>query len=71
MSNYATKTELRNAAGVDLDNLKSNADKLDIYKLKNVLTNLSNLISEVDKLDVNKIALVTVDLIKLSDVVKK
>ena len=70
MSNYATKTELRNAAGVDLDNLKSNADKLDIYKLKNVLTNLSNLISEVDKLDVNKIALVTVDLKKLSDVVK-
>ena len=44
LSNYATKTDLKNATGVDtssfdkkadLGNLKSNVDKLDIYKLKN------------------------------------
>ena len=52
LSNYATKTDLKNATGidtssfakkVDLANLKSNVDKLDIDKLKNVPTNLSNL----------------------------
>ena len=36
---------------VDLANLKSNIEKLDIDKLKNVPTNLSNLKSKVDKLD--------------------
>ena len=44
LSNYATKTDLKNATGVDassfdkkadLGNLKSNVDKLDIDKLKN------------------------------------
>ena len=44
LSNYATKTDLKNAAGVDtsdfakktdLANLKSDVDKLDIDKLKN------------------------------------
>ena len=52
MSNYATKADLRNATGADtsgfaketdLANLKSNADKLDIVKLKILPTNLSNL----------------------------
>ena len=37
---------------VDLANLQSNVDKLDIDKLKNVPTNLSNLKSKVDKLHV-------------------
>ena len=50
MSNYATKADLKNTTGVDtskfakkvvLANLKSNVDKLDIDKLKNVPTNLS------------------------------
>ena len=63
LSNYETKTDLKNAAGVDtskfakkidLANLKSNVDKLDIDKLKNVRTNLSNLKSKVDKLDGDK-----------------
>ena len=45
LSNYATKTDFKNAAGVDtssfakkahLGNLKSNVDELDIDKLKNV-----------------------------------
>ena len=48
LSNYATKTDLKNAAGVDtlkftkkvdVASLKSNVDKLDIDKLKNVPTN--------------------------------
>ena len=54
----------------DLANLKSDVDKLDIDKLKNVPTNLSNLKSKVDKLDVDKLVPVLVDLSKLSDVVK-
>ena len=79
MSNYAAKTDLKNATGVDtsdfvrntdLANLKSDVDKLDIDKLKNVPTNLSNLKSNVDKLDVEKLVPVPVDLSKLSDVVK-
>ena len=36
---------------VDLANLKSNVDKVDIKKLKNVSSNLSNLKSKTDKLD--------------------
>ena len=52
LSNYATKSDLKTVTGVDtskfakivdLANLKSNIDKLDIDKLKNVPTNLSNL----------------------------
>ena len=45
-------------------------DKLDIDQLKNVLTNLSNLKSKVDKLDVNNLVPVSVDLNKVSDIVK-
>ena len=53
---------------VDLASLKSNADKLDLDKLKYVPTNLSNLKSKVDKLDIDKLVPVPVDLSKLSDV---
>ena len=35
--------------------MKSDIDKLDIYKLENEPTNLSNLKSKVDKLDVDKL----------------
>ena len=79
LSNYATKIDLKNATGVDtsefvkkndLVNLKSDTDKLDIDKLKNVSTNLSNLKSKVDKLDVDKLVPVPVDLSKLNDEVK-
>ena len=57
MSSYATKTDLENATGidkssfakkVDLASLKSNVDKLDIDKLKNVPTNLSNSKSKIE-----------------------
>ena len=54
---------------VDLANLRSNVDKLDVDKLKNVASNLSNLKSKVDKLDVDKLGPALVDLSKLSDVV--
>ena len=42
------------AKKVDLANLKSNVDKLDIDKLKKFPTNLKNLKGKVDKLDVDK-----------------
>ena len=79
LSNYAIKTDLKNTTGidtpsfaekVDLANLKSNIDKLDIDKLKNIPTNLSNLKSKVEKLDFDKLVPASVDLKTLSDVVK-
>ena len=79
LSNYATKADFKNAAGVDtsnfakkidLANLKNDVDKLDIDKLKNLPSNLRNLKSKVYKLDVDKSVPVPVDLSKLSDVVK-
>ena len=56
---------------VDLAHLKSNADKLDIDKIKNVRTNLSNFKTKVDKLNIEKLVRVPIALSKLSDVVKK
>ena len=62
LSNYPTKTDLKNTTRIDaasivkkvhLANSKFNVDKLDIDKLKNVPTNLSNLKSKVDKLNVD------------------
>ena len=79
LSNFATKTDLKNATGIDtssfaekvnLANLKSNVDKLDIDKLKIIPTNLSNLKSKTDKIDVDKLVPFLVDLSKLSNVVK-
>ena len=69
MSSYATKTDLKNATvdtssfpkTVDLANLKSNVDKLDIDEIKNIPTNLSNWKSKVDKLDIDKLLLVPVE----------
>ena len=64
------KTDLKIATGVDtsyfgktvdLDNLKSDVDKLDIDKLNNVPSNLSNLKSKVDKLDVDELVPFRVD----------
>ena len=74
LSKYATKTDLKNATGVnttkfakkvDLADLKSDVDKLDTDKLKNVATNLSKLKTKVDKLDVDKLVPFPVDLSKL------
>ena len=77
--NYTKKADLKTetdvdtskfAKKVDLANLKSNAVKLSIDKLKNAPSNLSNLKSKVDKLDIDKLVPVPVDLSKLSNVVK-
>ena len=74
MSEYFLKPKcLEGNVKVELDFFnyatKSDVDKLDIDKLKNVPTNLSNLKSKVDKLDVDKLVPVPVDLSKLRDVV--
>ena len=64
MSTYATKKELEHAADVNTCNLaaksdfialKTEVDKLDIYKLVNVPTGLNNLKTRVDDLDVGKL----------------
>ena len=57
LSNYATKTVLKNITHVCTSN----------FALK---TNLASLKTKVDKLDIDKLAPVPVDLSKLSDVVK-
>ena len=57
LSNYATKTDIKNISHVDTSS----------FALK---TNSANLKTEVDKLDIDKLAPVPVDLSKLSDVVK-
>ena len=57
LSNYATKTDLKNVTHVDTSS----------FALK---TNLANLKTEVDKLDIDKLVPVPVDLSKLSNVVK-
>ena len=56
LSNYATKTNLKNIPHIDTPN----------FALK---TNLASLKTEVDKLDIDKLAPVPVGLSKLSDVV--
>ena len=70
LSNYATKADLKKcnncyisdfAKITYLSNLKSDVDKLDVNKLKNVASTLSNLKIQVDKSDVNKLAAVPVD----------
>ena len=79
LSNYATKSDLKNATGIDtskleaksdLVSLKIEVDKLDIGKLKGLPTNLSNLKIKVDRLDILKLETTLVDLSKLSNVVK-
>ena len=57
LSNYATKTDLKNLTHVDTSS----------FALK---ANLTNLKTEVDKLDIEKLVPVPVDLSKLSDVIK-
>ena len=80
LSNYATKSDLKNATGIDtsklaaksdLVSLKAEVDKLDIDKLKSVPTNLSNLKSKVDKLDIVKLETTVINNVVKSEVVKK
>ena len=57
VSNYATKTDLKNISHIDVSS----------YALK---SNLASLKTEVDKLDIDKLTSVPIDLAKLSNVVK-
>ena len=57
LSNYSTKTDLKNLPHVDVSS----------FALK---SNLASLKTEVDKLDVNKLTPVPIDLANLSNVVK-
>ena len=57
LSNYATKTDLKNVSHVDVSS----------FALK---SNLASLKTEVDKIDAGKLKTVPVDLAKLSNVVK-
>ena len=57
LSNYATKTDLKNVTHVDVSSFPSK-------------TNLASLKTEVDKIDADKLKTVLVDLAKLSNVVK-
>ena len=74
LSNYATKADFKNgtdavtskfAKKVDLANLRSQVDKVNIGNLKNVPSGLNSLKTKVDKL-----VPALVHLSKLSDVVK-
>ena len=57
LSNYATKTDLKNVSHVDVSSLAPKP-------------NLASLKTEVDKIDPDKLKTVPVDLAKLSNVVK-
>ena len=57
LSNYATKTDLKNISHIDVSS----------YALK---SNFASLKTEVDKLDIDKLTSVPIDLAKLSSVVK-
>ena len=57
LSNYATKTDLKNVTHADTSSLA-------------LKTNLASLKTEVDQLAIGKLATVPIDLSKLSDVVK-
>ena len=57
LSNYATKTDLKNVTHIDTSS----------FSLK---TNLANLKPEVDKLDIDKLVPIATDLSKLNNLVK-
>ena len=57
LSNYATKTDLKNMTHVDVSSFESK-------------TNLPSLKTEIDKIDADKLKTVLVDLAKLSNVLK-
>ena len=81
LSNYATKTNIKNISQVDtssftlksnLASLKTEVDQLNIDNLKSLPNKLINLKSKVDKLNIDELARISisVDLSKLSNVVK-
>ena len=57
LSNYATKTDLKNVTHVDVSSFASK-------------TNVASLTTEVDKIDADKLETVSIDLAKFNNVVK-
>ena len=79
LTNYAAKSDLKNATGVDISkvaaepdlvSLKAEVDELDIDKLKSVPTNLNKLKYKVDRLNIEKLETIPIGLSKLSKLVK-
>ena len=79
-SNYVTKSDSNNAAGVDTTyfakkadwaNLKLDVEKLDKDKLVKISSGLNSLNRNIGNLDVDKLKIVSIDLKKLRDVVDK
>ena len=58
LSSYATKTDLKDATGIDISNFT-------------LISNLASLKTEVNKIDVDKLKTVPVDLSELSNIVNK
>ena len=78
LSNYTTKSDLKNTISVDISDfakntdlasLKSDIDKLNVDKLNNIQSGSDSLKNKVYKLDVDRLKPVLVDLKQLSDVV--
>ena len=78
MSNYTTKSDLKNTISVDISDfakntdlasLKSDIDKLNVDKLNNIQGGSDSLKNKVYKLDVDRLKPVLVDLKQLSDAV--
>ena len=71
MSNYATKSNLKNATNIDTSDFfdltisKLDVDELGIDKFKNVPSGLGSLESKVDKLDIDKVKPVLAELKKI------
>ena len=74
VANYATKTQLEHATGIDISDLaakkdfialKAEVDNLDINKPTNVGISLINLKTKVHDLDVDKLKTVPVNLKKV------
>ena len=74
LSNYATKSDFKNATGADTSDF---AKKIDLASLKSdteaiwKVIGWSNLKSKVDKIDIDMLTPASLDLSELSDIVDK
>ena len=80
LSNYATKSDLKKATGVDISqfakkdylaDLKSEVDNLYTDELEKVPSGLNNLKSKIDRLGIGKLKTTPTDLSKLNNLLKK
>ena len=74
LSNYATKTSLKNATGVDTSDFVKKTDlvnlKANVDQFKNVPSGLNSFKCKVDKLHIGKLETIPANLSKLSNMVK-